>query len=176
MNASFLMIAAILVRNPFWPIGYEGEREEISPDVRVKAKAPPPPKPGNALQAAKSQQLPTQKEMELKKEQERQRELQRKKEIERLKEMERAAAPNWDAAIKTLRIGGTMRAKKPDGTTESCVYINGKVYVDNDEVSADHNGRAYTWRVTGLTESRILKLDRVSTRRLENSSTKGNKK
>ena len=161
MNASFLMIAAILVRNPFWPIGYEGEREEISPDVRVKAK---------------SQQQPTQKEMELKKEQERQRELQRKKEIERLKEMERAAAPNWDAAIKTLRIGGTLRAKKPDGTTESCVYINGKVYVDNDEVSADHNGRSYTWRVTGLTENRILKLDRVSTHRLENSSTKGNKK
>ena len=65
---------------------------------------------------------------------------------------------------------------KPDGTTESCVYINGKVYVDNDEVSADHNGRSYTWRVTGLTENRILKLDRVSTHRLENSSTKGNKK
>ena len=170
MNASFLMIAALLVRNPFWPIGYEGEREEISADVRVKAKAPPPPNPKKAVQADKTQQQALQKEIE------RQKELQRQKEIERLKEMERAAAPNWDAAIKTLRIGGTLRAKKPDGTTESCVYINGKVYVDNDEVSADHNGRSYTWRVTGLTENRILKLDRVSTHRLENSSTKGNKK
>ena len=173
MNASFLMIAALLLRNPFWPIGYEGEREEISADYRVKAKAPPPPKPEKAVQSAKllqQQQQALQKEMELKKAQERQ------KELERLKEMKRAAAPDWDAAIKTLRIGGTLRAKKPDGTTESCVYINGKAYVDNDEVSATHNGHSFTWRVTGLTENRILKLDRVSTHPIENSRPKGTKK
>ena len=27
---SAALIAALLLRNPFWPIGYEGEREEIS--------------------------------------------------------------------------------------------------------------------------------------------------
>ena len=43
MNASFILIAALLLRNPFWPIGYEGEREEISAEARVAEKTPPPP-------------------------------------------------------------------------------------------------------------------------------------
>ena len=28
------------VRNPFWPMGYEGERETISPGVRARPKKP----------------------------------------------------------------------------------------------------------------------------------------
>ena len=152
MNASFILIATLLLRNPFWPIGYEGEREEISAEARVTEKAPPPPEPKEEVQTAKSQQETIQREMA------------------------RATSRNWIAARKTLRIGGTLRAKKPDGTTESCVYINGKVYADNDEVSANHNGRSYTWRVTGLTENGTLKLERVRARPIENSSPKGTKK
>ena len=41
MSASFLIVAALLLRNPFWPIGYEGEREEISAEMRVAPKAAP---------------------------------------------------------------------------------------------------------------------------------------
>ncbi|MBR4616358.1 MAG: hypothetical protein IKO55_12185, partial [Kiritimatiellae bacterium] len=38
-----ILIAAIAVRNPFWPIGFEGERETISaePIVDVKTTATP---------------------------------------------------------------------------------------------------------------------------------------
>ena len=37
-------VAAQGVRNPFWPMGYEGERETISPNARPKPK----PKPASA--------------------------------------------------------------------------------------------------------------------------------
>ena len=153
MNASFILIAALLLRNPFWPIGYEGEREEISAEARVTEKTPPPPEPKEeVVQTAKSQQETIQKEMA------------------------RATSRNWIAARKTLRIGGTALAKQPDGSTKSSVFINGRDYVDNDLVSVNHNGHRFTWRVTGLTENGTLKLERVRARPLENSSLKGTKK
>ena len=152
MNASFLMIAALLLRNPFWPIGYEGEREEISAEARVAEKTPPPPEPKEEVQTAMSQQE------------------------SRQKDMERATSRNWIAARKTLRIGGTALAKQPDGSTKSSVFINGRDYVDNDLVSVNHNGHRFTWRVTGLTENGTLKLERVRARPIENSSPKGTKK
>ena len=153
MNASFILIAALLLRNPFWPIGYEGEREEISAEARVTEKTPPPPEPKEeVVQTAKSQQETIQKEMA------------------------RATSRNWIAARKTLRIGGTALAKQPDGSTKSSVFINGRDYVDNDLVSVNHNGHRFTWRVTGLTENGTLKLERVRARPLENSSPKGTKK
>ena len=152
MNASLLMIAALLLRNPFWPIGYEGEREEISAEARVAEKTPPPPEPKEEVQTAKSQQE------------------------SRQKDMERATSRNWIAARKTLRIGGTALAKQPDGSTKSSVFINGRDYVDNDFVSVNHTGHRFTWRVTGLTENGTLKLERVRARPLENSSLKGTKK
>ena len=153
MNASSLLIAALLLRNPFWPIGYEGEREEISAEARVTEKTPPPPEPKEeVVQTAKSQQETIQKKMA------------------------RATSRNWIAARKTLRIGGTALAKQPDGSTKSSVFINGRDYVDNDLVSVNHNGHRFTWRVTGLTENGTLKLERVRARPLENSSPKGTKK
>ena len=40
------------VRNPFWPMGYEGVRETISPNVRPKPKpAPAKAKPAAAKSA-----------------------------------------------------------------------------------------------------------------------------
>ena len=146
MNASLVIIAsALLLRNPFWPIGYEGEREIISAEPRVVVKAAPEPK--EEVQTAKSQQESLQKERE--------------------KEMKRDTSRTWVAARKKLRIGGTMLAKQPDGTTRSSVFINGRDYVDNDYVSINHDGNRFTWRVTGLTEKGTLKLERVRSRPLE---------
>ena len=34
------LIAAVAVRNPFWPIGYEGVKEEISAEPKVEVRAP----------------------------------------------------------------------------------------------------------------------------------------
>ena len=157
MNATLVMIAAALLqRNPFWPIGYEGEREIISAEPRVVVKAAPEPK--EEVQTAKSQQESRQKEQE--------------------QEMKRDTSRTWVAAKKKLRIGGTMLAKQPDGTTRSSVFINGRDYVDNDYVSINHDGNRFTWRVTGLTEKGTLKLERVRSRPLEadKSRLKGAKK
>ena len=159
MNASLVMIAAaLLLRNPFWPIGYEGEREIISAEPRVVVKAAPEPK--EEVQTAKSQSQ--------------QESLQKEKE----REMKRDMSRTWVAARKKLRIGGTVLAKQPDGTTRSSVFINGRDYVDNDYVSINHDGHRFTWRVTGLTEKGTLKLERVRSRPLEvdKSQLKGVKK
>ena len=151
MNATAVLVAsAILLRNPFWPIGYEGEREAISAEPRVVVKAAPEPK--EEVQTAKSQQETRQREMK------------------------RDTSRNWVAARKTLRIGGTVLAKQPDGSTRSSVFINGRDYVDNDLVSINHDGHRFTWRVTGLTEKGTLKLERVRSRPLQDSRLKGVKK
>lgn len=148
--AAVLVASAILLRNPFWPIGYEGEREAISAEPRVVVKAAPEPK--EEVQTAKSQQETRQREMK------------------------RDTSRNWVAAKKTLRIGGTVLAKQPDGSTRSSVFINGRDYVDNDLVSINHDGHRFTWRVTGLTEKGTLKLERVRSRPLQDSRLKGVKK
>ena len=151
MSATAVLVAsAILLRNPFWPIGYEGEREAISAEPRVVVKATPEPK--EEVQTAKSQQETRQMEMK------------------------RDTSRNWVAARKTLRIGGTVLAKQPDGSTRSSVFINGRDYVDNDLVSINHDGHRFTWRVTGLTEKGTLKLERVRSRPLQDSRLKGVKK
>ena len=151
MSATAVLVAsAILLRNPFWPIGYEGERETISAEPRVVVKAAPEPK--EEVQTAKSQQETRQREMK------------------------RDTSRNWVAARKTLRIGGTVLAKQPDGSTRSSVFINGRDYVDNDLVSINHDGHRFTWRVTGLTEKGTLKLERVRSRPLQDSRLKGVKK
>ena len=148
MSATAVLVAsAILLRNPFWPIGYEGEREAISAEPRVAVKAAPEPK--EEVQTAKSQQETRQREMK------------------------RDTSRNWVAARKTLRIGGTVLAKQPDGSTRSSVFINGRDYVDNDLVSINHDGHRFTWRVTGLTEKGTLKLERVRSRPLQDSRLKG---
>lgn len=157
MSAALLVAAGILVRNPFWPIGFEGEREEISAEMRVAAKAEPKPKDEAQTAEDKARQA--------------EEEARRAKAAAAAKR--RAAASNWAAAQKTLRIGGTVFAKEPDGSTRSSVYINGRDYVDGDLVSVNCDGHRFTWRVTGLTAQRTLKLERVRSRPIENSRPKG---
>ena len=150
MSASAVVLAAMLLRNPFWPIGYEREREEISAEPRVAVKAAAETK--GETQTAKAQQETRQLDMA------------------------REASRNWVAARKSLRIGGTVLARQPDGSMRSSVFINGRDYVDNDFVSANFEGHRFTWRVTGLTGSGTLKLQRVRVRPLDNRRLKGTTK
>ena len=150
-SAAAFLSAAMMLRNPFWPIGYEGEREEISAEPRVVVKAAP----------------------EAKDEKE---ETARAQHETRQMIMERATSRNWAAARKSLRIGGTVFARQPDGSTRSSVFINGRDYVDNDLVSVNFEGQRFTWRVTGLTGSGTLKLQRVRVRPLESTRLKGARK
>ena len=150
-SAAMFLFAAMMLRNPFWPIGYEGEREEISAEPRVVVKAAPEAKDEKEETARAQQET-------------------------RQMIMERATSRNWAAARKSLRIGGTVFARQPDGSTRSSVFINGRDYVDNDLVSVNFEGQRFTWRVTGLTGSGTLKLQRVRVRPLENTRLKGTKK
>lgn len=147
MSCATAIIAAMLLRNPFWPIGYEGEREEISAEPRVAVKAAAEAK--EETQTARAQQETRQLDMA------------------------REASRNWIAARKSLRIGGTVLARQPDGSMRSSVFINGRDYVDNDLVSVNFEGHRFTWRVTGLTGSGTLKLQRVRVRPLEDRRLKG---
>ena len=150
-SATAILFTALMLRNPFWPIGYEGEREEISAEPRVAVKAAPEAKE-ETEETAKAQQETRQMIME------------------------RATSRNWAAARKSLRIGGTVLARQPDGSTKSSIFINGRDYVDNDLVSVNFEGHRFTWRVTGLTGTGTLKLQRVRVRPLESSRLKGAKK
>ena len=154
MSASAMILAALLLRNPFWPIGYEGEREEISAEARVAARSAPEPVRRDDTQTARAEQE------------------------SRMKAEKRRARPamNWTAAKKTLRIGGTVFAREPDGSTRSSVFINGRDSVDNDLVSVNFDGHRFTWRVTGLTENGILRLERVRAKPIQNSRLKGTSK
>lgn len=150
MTGPTMILAAMLLRNPFWPIGYEGEREEISDKARIAVKAAAEAK--EETQTARAQQ-----------------------EIRQI-DLERETSRNWIAARKSLKIGGTALAKQPDGTIRSSVFINGRDYIDDDLVSVNFEGNRFTWRVSGLTGGGTLKLKRVRVRPLENRRLKGTSK
>ena len=143
-SAAMFLFAAMMLRNPFWPIGYEGEREEISADPRVVVKAAPEAK-DEKEETAKAQQETRQLIME------------------------RATSRNWAAARKSLRIGGTLRVGS-GADSRQAVTINGNIYADGDLVSANVNGLRFTWRVKGLTETGTLRLQRIRMREIEEPS------
>lgn len=125
------------VRNPFWPIGYEGSREVISADYRptpvekkveaTAAAAQPPPAAAQGAPAV----------------------AQAKKEAAR-ETVRPATDAEWNAAKKQIRVGGLIRAKMPDGTERANVILDGKPYGDGDLKSVSFGGRRYVWRVSGL--------------------------
>lgn len=127
-----LLAAAIAVRNPFWPIGYDGVREAISaePTVEVQSAATAADdETATAATAARSSQTVSDR--------------------------------HWIDARKTLKVGGVVVVTDGDGKKHQCVMINGLAYGDGDFISVNHGNRRFTWRVRGLTEGATLKLVRV---------------
>lgn len=138
-----ILIAAIAVRNPFWPIGFEGEREVISaePTVDVSVAATPTDEDtATAGAAARSSQTISDR--------------------------------HWSDARKTLKTSGIVVVTGQDGARHQCIMINGLAYGDGDLVSANHNGRRFTWRVKGLTNRDTIKLVRVRARTIEDNDAK----
>ena len=139
MNA-ILVLAAIAVRNPFWPIGYEGVREVISaePVVEIKTATTAEEDTATAATAAMAAQS-----------------------------SQTISPRQWGEARKSLRIGGLVVVTENDGTKRQCVMINGLAYGDGDLISTNHNGRRFTWRVEGLTKGATIKLKRVRAKRID---------
>lgn len=147
------------VRNPFWPIGHDGKREVISADyhlthareleaARLEAERRKTAEAGKraATDVAKTAaaKAPT---------------------VKRDPNMP-ASDAEWAAALRQIRIGGRIRARRPDGTESACVLLDSKPYAEGDHKTISFGGRRYTWRVTGLTgdgKSRV-RLERVGDR------------
>ncbi len=177
-------VAAQGVRNPFWPMGYEGERETISPNARPKPKPKPasakaggakaPPPVTAAERAAKAAAEKAAKEAAEKAAAEKAaKEAAARAEAERKKR--EITSAHWEAAKKALVFGGRVKLREDDVLQNTSVVINGKVYADGDQISFTHDSRRFTWRVEGLSDKNKLKLVRVRAKYLEKPGEAGKK-
>ena len=138
MTAAILVAAAIAVRNPFWPIGYEGTREVISAEPKVEVKGLSSSSEDDTATAAMAARS------------------------------SKAVLPrHWAEARNSLSVGGTVVATDTDGAKRQCVMINGLAYGDGDLISVNHDGRRFTWRVQGITEGSTVKLKRIRAKLLD---------
>jgi len=176
-------VAAQGVRNPFWPMGYEGERETISPNVRPKpkpkpapakagAKAPPPVTAAERAARAAAEKAAKEAAEKAAKEKAVQ-EAAARAEAERKKR--EITGSHWEAAKKALVFGGRVKVREDDVLQNASVVINGKVYADGDLISFTHDSRRYTWRIEGLSDKNRLKLVRVRAKYIEKTGEAGKK-
>ena len=144
------------VRNPFWPIGYEGERAIITAEPRVKI----------ALPAATGADDDTKTAVDV-------------ATVAAAAVAGTATPQHWIAARKTLEVGSPMVVSGEGTPRRTSVMINGKAYADGDFVSVTHRGRRFTWKVVGLNDADVLKLVRVRVKKVEDpeqDSEKGKSK
>ena len=153
---SIVLLATIPLRNPFWPVGYMGEREAIVDEPRTKVAATTEETTAEDTRTSVT--------------------------AEAIAAAEAEAADNgqgldrlWIKARKALKIGSTLKLGGNDG--RQAVTINGKIYGDGDLVSFNHNGYRFTWRIKQLTDNNTLKLLRIKARELETETEgKGSRK
>ena len=158
------------VRNPFWPIGYEGARETISPNVRPKPKpAPakvavktPPPRPAISAAEKAAAEKAAKEAAEKAAKEKAEKEAAARAEAERKKR--EITGAHWDAARAALKFGGRVKLREDDASENSSVVINGKVYSNGDLVSFTHDSRRFTWRYEGLSDQNKLTTIRVNPR------------
>ena len=162
------------VGNPFWPMGYEGVRETISPNVRKKPKKAEPKKAPPAMTVAERKKQEAEKaaaEKAAKEAAEKAAREKAEKEAAARAEAERKkreiTGAHWDAARAALKFGGRVKLREDDASENSSVVINGKVYADGDLLSITHDSRRFTWRVEGLSGKSKLKLVRIRAKYLE---------
>jgi len=153
MNTSFLIFAAIAVRNPFWPIDYEGTLEPITAEPRVVETVVSEPEVNETTTAAAAAAAALAAKVA---------EEEAKAKVEQEKS-KRA----WSDAKKLLRVGGTTTVTEPDGTKRHAIMINGYAYGDGDLISVNHRKRRFTWKVQDLSGNGTLRLLRVRTRELD---------
>lgn len=159
------------VRNPFWPVDYEGRREAITAEVRVQPRTQADiEKERAAKKAAEEAARLTAEEKARQAEAEKKRlaEAAAKKAAEEAEKAKIITAEHWTQARAALRIGGRVKVRTEDGSDErSCVIVNNNAYADGDLISFNHGRNRFTWRVTGLTDGSKLKLVRVKARNLD---------
>ena len=145
MTAQIAILFAVAVRNPFWPIGHEGVKEEISAEPKVEVRAAALDAADDTATAGAAAQAAQQAAIAAKS----------------------VSALTWAEARKTLRISGTTTVTGPDGKKRHSVIINGRTYGDGDLISINHEDHRFTWRVQGLTEGATLRLMRLRVRDID---------
>ena len=152
MNTPLLLFAAMAVRNPFWPIGYEGKMEEITAEPKVDVQVSATSDADETTTAAAAAKVAAQA-------------------ASAAEDSRKVSSRAWSEAKKTLKISGTMTITDPDGSTRHAIIINGFTYGDGDLISTNHNGHRFTWRVSGLTTEGALRLRRAKVRELDDEET-----
>ena len=170
------------VRNPFWPMGYEGVRETISPNVREKPKKAESKKAPLALTVAERKKQEAAKAAAEKAAKEAAEKAAREKAAKEAAERAEAerkkreiTGAHWDAARAALKFGGRVKLHEDDAGENSSVVINGKVYADGDLISITHDSRRFTWRVEGLSDKSKLRLVRIRAKYIEKPGEAGRK-
>ncbi len=144
MTASVLILAT-LVRNPFWPIDYDGPFERISAEARIAVATAENEHEAEADTTTSA--------------------------VVAAREEARTAlgvqSRKWMDARKRLRISGTATALDAGGREKQSVIINGYTYGSGDLISVNHDGHRFTWRIEGFVPGEALRLVRVKVRQLE---------
>ena len=179
--------APVAVRNPFWPMGYQGEMTPISAEIRPKPKPKPKPKPVEPkVDEKKKVELDRQAVAKKAKEEAAAKDAAAKaKAAAELAAKEAAAkaeaakpkvitSDDWRKAQRSLKFGNPALFKSDDGTVRASININGNIYVDGDLVSFTHEDVRFTWRIRGLDgKERKLKLERIRARHVEKPKNTG---
>ena len=155
-------LSGTAVRNPFWPIGYEGTRESITSEVRVVPKKP--------------EQIQKERESVSAKVRAAAAEAAAKARAEAAEREKIVTEEQWTEAYKSLRIGGRVKAHADDGREASSIVVNGRVYGDGDLISVTHGKNRFTWRVGKLVDGRTVRLNRVAARHLGGDARKNDSK
>lgn len=156
------------LRNPFWPIGYEGKRETITAEVRVAPRSKDDVE--KELAAKKAAEAAAEEAEKTKRDAAA---AAARKAAEEAEKARIVTDEHWRAARAALRFGGRVKVRSEDGAEErSSVMINGNTYADGDLVSFNHGRNRFTWRVSGLTAGQKLRLERVRYRNLDETKTR----
>lgn len=127
------------VRNPFWPVGYEGERAVISPVPRVRKApmtAPQPEKEKSSAPVVQEEEKPPTGE---------------------------ATVEEWRIACRQIKVGVVMRARKKGAEELASVIFNGKICNVGEEVLMDTKHRRFIWKFAGIGRGGVVRLVRVRT-------------
>lgn len=163
--AVLALASLVAVRNPFAPIGADVPREEISADYHL----------------TRAKRLAAEKAAAERAESMRRTEEAKKKPVAPSGQAAPASRPisaalqslpadddAWSAAMKLIRVGGRIRARRADGTERASVILDGKPCGEGDLTSVVSGGRRFTWRVTGVEGDRPkLRLERVEEHKVE---------
>jgi len=136
-GATFLLLAAFSalsagdgpVRNPFWPIGYNGRKHPITTIPRYPSKTSD--YGDEETESAETAVTNRAKVAQT---------------VVRSEVPSRAQDELWQRAHATLRFNNICSFVE-NGRPRITLQINGNVYEDGELVSINHNGRRFTWLV-----------------------------